>query len=863
MKKNMHRLLSLVLALALCLSLGACGKDEGSAKGDKQDSEVTTLADELGYGYVSTYSDLQAQVNWVGNVSSAQGKLYFTGDYFDEETYENGTKLYEVDPVTGVTTEVPLPAMENSNTVSEYIQQISVCPDGSGYWVFSERYVYASDIPEAETMPAVEGEMIPEEAPSEDMLMPEEIPEEEMPEEDAGLSAEYQVETLSAVAVPLPADGITEEAVEEPAEDDLIADDMAITDDYYYQEPESSSFAKKYDMSGNVVSEIDLTAVTAEMDYFYPQALAQNVQGELYVAADTYVLVFGADGSYLNTIEMGERWVQYMVASANGTVAVSFYDSEAMGMVICTLENGQLSEPLDTTGINETGSMMIYSGSGDTVMLNNGTSLYSLDLKTGVGTELLSWLDADINGGSINGLAATDMDTILVFMADYREEITYELATLKKTPADQLPQRTLLTLGAEYLSSDIQNAIIDFNRSNETYRVTLIDYSEYNTTEDYTLGIKQMDRDVVSGNCPDIVSLSSGHHDRYIAKGALADLTALMEKDQTLTLDSLVQAPLQGYMSDGKLYGIPLYFNVETMLASKRLVGDRTTWTMNELGEIIRGLEEGVDIMSYTYQESFLNQMIYQNLSQFVDFGNASCSFDSQEFKDLLAVCALLPTEEAYNAETEAMNTAMENGDWVYMDDNQRIQAGELLMATQWVSDAYSLKNYYNLYSEDNGFVAIGYPISSGNGALIYAGNALGISATTEHMDGAWAFMKSILGEEAQSEVYNFPITVSAFDAALAEAMEKSYYMEDGEKVYYDDYGWIGETEYTLEPLNQEQVDAFKALVDGAMVSGVYDSDIMVIIEEEAGAYFAGDKSADEVANLIQNRVTIYLGENS
>jgi multiple sugar transport system substrate-binding protein len=37
----------------------------------------------------------------------------------------------------------------------------------------------------------------------------------------------------------------------------------------------------------------------------------------------------------------------------------------------------------------------------------------------------------------------------------------------------------------------------------------------------------------------------------------------------------------------------------------------------------------------------------------------------------------------------------------------------------------------------------------------------------------------------------------------------------------------------------------------------------MDIITEEASAYFAGDKSAEEVTKLIQNRVTIYLGETS
>ena len=78
-----------------------------------------------------------------------------------------------------------------------------------------------------------------------------------------------------------------------------------------------------------------------------------------------------------------------------------------------------------------------------------------------------------------------------------------------------------------------------------------------------------------------------------------------------------------------------------------------------------------------------------------------------------------------------------------------------------------------------------------------------------------------------------------------------------------DSMGYIGNVEYHIGELTQEQADAFRDYVNSAAVAGSYDEDIMNIITEEAAAYFAGDKTADEVADLIQNRVTIYLGETS
>ncbi len=41
-----------------------------------------------------------------------------------------------------------------------------------------------------------------------------------------------------------------------------------------------------------------------------------------------------------------------------------------------------------------------------------------------------------------------------------------------------------------------------------------------------------------------------------------------------------------------------------------------------------------------------------------------------------------------------------------------------------------------------------------------------------------------------------------------------------------------------------------------------YDEQINKIINEEASAFFEGQKSSKEVAEIIQNRVSNYLAEN-
>ena len=40
------------------------------------------------------------------------------------------------------------------------------------------------------------------------------------------------------------------------------------------------------------------------------------------------------------------------------------------------------------------------------------------------------------------------------------------------------------------------------------------------------------------------------------------------------------------------------------------------------------------------------------------------------------------------------------------------------------------------------------------------------------------------------------------------------------------------------------------------------DDQVLSIIAEEAGAYFDGQKSVDDVAGVIQSRANIYMNEN-
>ena len=67
----------------------------------------------------------------------------------------------------------------------------------------------------------------------------------------------------------------------------------------------------------------------------------------------------------------------------------------------------------------------------------------------------------------------------------------------------------------------------------------------------------------------------------------------------------------------------------------------------------------------------------------------------------------------------------------------------------------------------------------------------------------------------------------------------------------------------SIYAMTQEQVDQILDLINTTTAVYGYDESILNIISDEAAAYFAGEKSLDDTANMIQSRVNLYVAEQS
>ncbi|MCD8326753.1 MAG: hypothetical protein LUC90_08790 [Lachnospiraceae bacterium] len=101
-------------------------------------------------------------------------------------------------------------------------------------------------------------------------------------------------------------------------------------------------------------------------------------------------------------------------------------------------------------------------------------------------------------------------------------------------------------------------------------------------------------------------------------------------------------------------------------------------------------------------------------------------------------------------------------------------------------------------------------------------------------------------------------------EALVNRMTEQSYYLDDnGEKVYYDYTVYIGDAEIVVEPATEEEAQKWLDFIYSInRKSGSATDEVTNIIFEEADAYFSGQKTVDDVCEIIQSRMSIYISEN-
>ena len=389
------------------------------------------------------------------------------------------------------------------------------------------------------------------------------------------------------------------------------------------------------------------------------------------------------------------------------------------------------------------------------------------------------------------------------------------------------------------------------------------EYGQYATDENSLAGLQKLNTEIMSGIVPDMFLINGEMPTaQYAAKGVFMDLWPLIDSDPDLSRDDLMIHFFDSLSDDGKLYQIVDSFSINTMVGKESVVGSGSSWTMDDLIAALEKQPEGTTIFGqYDTKSAILNNFISRNVNGFIDWENMQCSFDSKEFIDYLKFANRFPDEINYEEMYGKVDIAYPEME----SEASMLRSGKQMLFRTTLYGFSSLQWANAVFGEKANF--IGYPTTENNGSCFEASGGLAISANCSNTDAAWSFIRKYLTEEHQTQeyMYQFPTNKHSFDTLVEKSMKREYDTDyaTGEKIPRPTTSiWYGmEEELLIYELKQEEVDLFMEIYENCSNFYSYDQEITDLISEEAAAFFAGQKTAEETAKLIQDRVSLYVME--
>ncbi len=332
--------------------------------------------------------------------------------------------------------------------------------------------------------------------------------------------------------------------------------------------------------------------------------------------------------------------------------------------------------------------------------------------------------------------------------------------------------------------------------------------------EDYR---NRMVADMIAGNGADILFVSK--EDMWILqeKGLIADIKEFLPEDLMQKLRP--NAMSIGENADG-MWGIPMGVEVSTLLVQNH-VWEGDSWTFEEMLATIEAWQ-GEELFANALGDSnvalLMYAMVYISLagSDFVDLDKGVCNFDSPEFAKILEIC-MKYADEKYYPDTATTVSMMKKGEYM-----------------GYISGGVYNEDYMDTYLRYGEVLhPVGYLSENGAGHYLLCDGMLVINKNCKNSDAVEQYLQGIVSKKIQN--------ILSWDAiTLRNDMERNNFEYEKE---YEAY------------LKSEELIKKCVPYDSR-----YDK-IITIIEEECIPFFYGERTAQETAKIINNRVQLYLDE--
>lgn len=392
-----------------------------------------------------------------------------------------------------------------------------------------------------------------------------------------------------------------------------------------------------------------------------------------------------------------------------------------------------------------------------------------------------------------------------------------------------------ITIAVGYIDPWLRDRVTTFNRVQRDYQIVFRLKDENIDFEDFE---KRLLTEMSTGEGPDLLYnvLSVGTKKSLVAKGMFSDLRACVTNENDY-FDGVIST------DSNPIYNMPISFQPWTLLVGERVAKEMESCTTEELMTAIiksdaqffsRGMD-GIDIVNLLALKGTADTRI-------IDIEKKECHFQGELFMRILE----------FAKKYQDTDPQAEKADY--------FQQGRSAVEELFLGDAYAIIWAETLTGGSMHFV--GYPSPDG-GYTFCNDSDIMVNASSRHLDGAFHFVEFLLSDESQnklaemhlstSSVVSYPVKESSMKWFLQELQNKKN--EDGVTVERDG------TVYREAPLSAKQAETFRELMDHLKVEDERLYVIRGIVNEELAGYFSGERTADEVTRIMDQRVKLYLSE--
>ena len=595
---------------------------------------------------------------------------------------------------------------------------------------------------------------------------------------------------------------------------------------------------RKLDASGAEILSIDISFIYPNNYLREPITFCIDGDGYIYINYYGDIFVLSSNGSLLHTLNLQGRINTQIIKLNDGNVVGFGWRGMTPVLRYLNMQNREWGETIELPPMN---IKTVFPGNDEFVILfNDGSSLYGVTSGTWEAEHILSWIDIGLNTDGINTIKFLPdgrLYALSFIMRWTTSEFINELIMLEKVPIEDMPEKTVLSLATFKFDGYLRYAVLHFNKNSTTHKIQVTDYSVFNTHENHLAGLTRLNTEIIAGRIPDLMDTSSIPFDTYAARGLFVDMNPFLDADPEINRSGLMDNILRVSEIDGSLYRLFPVFKISTMFGNPFFVGSEPGWNLSEFkATLIANPQADIPLGSNTSQESILKLLFQHDIGQFIDWDSGAVNFESDYFTDMLEVASMFPPER----------DTYEQGWDEYLEG---LKAGREIIRS---FNFGGFRSFIVFRIEFGGEIVLkGFPVENRAGNKLSIDDGVAITVGCADKQGAWDFVRTFLTESYQREYilddWFFSVNRKIFEEGLAEALEIVYPLYD--PVYFD------------KEVSQEEADKIMAFVGS--VSGVltHDETLWNIVSESASEYFAGYRTAQDTARIIQNRAMRYMAE--